>query len=324
MKIFVTGGSGFVGSAAIRALVADGHDVRAMSRREASDGLLAGLGAAPVRCDLATLTAQQLGDAELVLHCAAFVEAWGPPDAWYEGNVRGTRTVLAAARAAGVQRFLHIGTEAAIVHGQDVVDADETVPLAPDSPYPYCATKAQAEALVLAADVPSFRTLSLRPRFIWGPGDTTLLPTIEAMAASGGWMWVDGGRALTSTTHIDNLVAAIRLALTRGEGGRAYFVLDDGERTLREIITGMARSRGLELADRSIPRWLADLLGASCEGLWRLLPLSGAPPLTRHAAMVMSRQCTLDDARARAELGYAPVVSVEDGLAALAAAGSEA
>ncbi len=204
---------------------------------------------------------------------AAFVDAWGPEDAWYRGNVIGTKRALEAARPA-VRRFLHMGTEAAIVWGQSLVGVDESYPLAPSSPYPYCATKAQAEQLVRDANAPPFETIVLRPRFIWGPGDTTILPSVLEMAKRGAYVWVDGGRARTSTVHIDNLVHAIELALTKGNYAA----------------------------------------GAVAEGLWRRLGLRGEPPLTRHAAMLMSRDCVLDGSRARRDLGYAPVVSVEEGL----------
>ncbi len=314
MNIFITGASGFVGGAATRELVAQGHTVRAMSRSAKSDQLVDELGAESVRCDLGTIEASHIGEADVVLHCAAFVEAWGAEDTWYESNVKGTRNLLTAALDAGVKRFIHIGTEAAIVHGQDIFDADETYPLAPDSPYPYCATKAQAEQLVVAANTEDFTTIVLRPRFIWGPGDTTLLPVIEAMNASGGWMWLDHGRALTSSTHIDNLVHAIVLALSQGQPGQAYFILDNGAHTMKEMISGMAASKGLVLPDRSLPRRIADLAGKACEWSWRTFKLGGAPPLTRHAAMVMSRNCVLDDSRARQEMGYAPVISVEEGM----------
>lgn len=318
MKIFVTGASGFVGGAATRALIAKGHKVVAMSRSERSDKAIEAMGAKPVRCDLDTLEAAHLKGCKAVVHCAAFVEAWGPRDAWYNANVLGTQRVLDAARAAGVKRFVHIGTEAAIVHGQDIHNADESYPLSPDSPYPYCATKAQAELRVRAANEPGvFETIVLRPRFIWGPGDTTLLPTVEAMAKSGQWMWVGGGTAMTSTTHVDNLVHAIELALTKGRGGEAYFILDDGTISMKDMITGMAASRGLTLPDKSIPAWVADLGGMLCETVWSLFPLKGAPPLTAHAAMVMSRDCTLDDTKARAELGYKPLVTVAAGLKSL-------
>ncbi len=319
MNIFITGASGFVGGAAARHLSQQGHRVRAMSRREATDEQIRNLGAEPIRCSLDDLNADHLGDTDVVIHSAAFVEQWGPKDAWYKGNVIGTQNTLRAAAAAGASRFIHIGTEAAIVHGQHLDNVDETYPLAPNSPYPYCATKAQAESLVANANSTTMSTLILRPRFIWGPGDTTLLPTIQTMAADGGWMWIDGGRAQTSTTHIDNLVHAIELALNKGGDGEAYFILDKGTRSLREIITGMANASGLELGERSIPGWLANTAGALSEGVWRLFNLKSDPPLTRHAAMVMSRRCVLNGDKAASELGYTPVVSVQDGLAALAA-----
>jgi nucleoside-diphosphate-sugar epimerase len=252
-----------------------------------------------------------------VLHCAAFVEQWGPRDAWHRFNVLGTRAVLTAAKQAGVRRFIHIGTEAALLEGQHLRGVDETYPLAPNSPYPYSSTKAQAERIVRESNAPGFETLVLRPRFIWGPGDTTLLPTIEAMAKAGKFMWIDGGRARTSTTHIDNLVHAIELALSKGRGGEAYFILDDGVTTMRAMITGMAASRGLTLPDKSAPAWLADTLGAFAEGAWRTFGLKGEPPLTRFSAMIMSREAVLKDDKARAELGYRPVIGVAEGLRAM-------
>ncbi len=317
MRIFVTGASGFVGGAGVRRFVGDGHEVRAMSRSEKSDAAIRALGASPVRCDLGDVSAEHLGDAEIALHCAAFVEQWGPRDAWKHFNVEGTARMLAAAREAGVKRFIHISTESVLWRGQHLRDVDETYPLAPNSPYPYAATKAQAEMLVRAANAPGFETIILRPRFIWGPGDTTLLPALEKMARSGQWMWINGGRAMTSTTHIDNLTQAIALALTRGRGGEAYFILDAGVRPMREIISGIAASRDITLPDKSIPGWLADTIGGSCELIWRAFSLRSEPPLTRFSAMILSRDCTLSDAKARSEMGYAPVITVEDGLRAL-------
>lgn len=319
MRIFVTGASGFVGGAATEALIAAGHTVQAMSRAPTSDAGIAARGATPVRCDLGAVSAEHVGDAEAVLHCAAFVEQWGAPEDWNRVNVEGTARMLKAAREAGAKRFIHISTESVLWRGQHLRDVDETYPLAPNSPYPYAATKAQAEILVREANAPGFETIILRPRFIWGPGDTTLAPTIEAMAREGKFAWVNGGRALTSTTHIANLVHAIELALTHGRGGEAYFILDDGVRPMRDMIAGIAAARGVELPEKSVPGWLADALGAVCEAVWRLLPLPGAPPLTRFGAMIMSRDSVLKDDKARRELGYAPVISVEDGMRALRA-----
>lgn len=317
MHIFITGVSGFVGGAAARALIDDGHTVSAMSRSATSDQVIKDIGAQPVRCDLETVSAEHMVGADICIHSAAYVEAWGPKDAWYKGNVLGTKSVLAAATGAGVARFIHIGTEAGIVRGQHVVGADETYPLSPDSPYPYCATKAQAEQLVLTANTAEFNTIVLRPRLIWGVGDTTLLPVIQDMCARGNWSWIDNGKARTSSIYIDNLVHAIKLSLKGGVPGQAYFILDDEVHTMKGIITAMAATQNLKLGSRNTPAWLADLAGSVCESIWRLFSLKSEPPLTRHAAMVMSRDCVLNGAKAARELGYKSPVSFQAGLQAM-------
>jgi hypothetical protein len=321
VEIFLTGGSGFVGQAAVKRLVARGHRVRAMSRSPEGDEAIRALGAEPVRCDLASVSAGHVHRAQVVIHAAAFVEAWGPADAWDRNNVDGTRRMLQAARDAGASRFIHVGTEAALVHGQALHHVDESYPLALDSPYPYCRTKALAEQAVRAANDPAggFATLVLRPRFIWGPGDRALLPAILEMARAGKWCWIDHGRALTSTTYIENLVDAIELALTAGQSGEAYFILDEGDRSLHEVIGTMAQAAGVTLPEKSMPYWLAASAAWVMERSWRTFRLKGAPPLTRHAAMVMARECTLVGEKARRELGYAPRVGFDEGIQALRA-----
>jgi nucleoside-diphosphate-sugar epimerase len=139
------------------------------------------------------------------------------------------------------------------------------------------------------------------------------------MAKSGQWMWINHGQAKTSTTHIDNLVHAIDLALTQGDGGQAYFILDDGVRTMKEIISAIAATREIALPDKSVPSWAADALAGVAEGAWRTFNMKGEPLVTRFGAMIMSRDSVLIDAKARRDVGYAPVISVEEGLRQLSA-----
>ena len=318
MRIFVTGASGFVGGAATKQLVAHGHQVRAMSRSEQSDAAIRALGGEPVRCNLENVAASHVGDAEAVLHSAAHVEQWGTRETWQKFNVAGTARACAAGKEAGAKRFIHISTESVLWHGQSLRGVDEKYPLALNSPYPYSWSKARAEKLVREANEPPFETIVLRPRFVWGPGDTTLLPTILSVAKAGRWQWVSHGVCQTSTTHIANLVHAIELALTGGRGGEAYFVLDDGVRSMHEMISRMAAAKGVTLPENSLPAWIADAVGATCETLWSVLPLKGEPPITRFSAMILSRDCILSDAKARAEMGYAPVMSVDEGMHQLA------
>jgi nucleoside-diphosphate-sugar epimerase len=321
MRIFVTGGSGFVGGHVIEHLVAAGHTVSAMARSDASAATVAGYGATPVRADLDSLKAEHLEGIEAIIHAAAHVADYGPRETFWAINVTGTERVLAAARAAGVRRLIHIGTEAALFTGGDLINIDETLPLPRRPRYLYSDTKAQAEWRVLASHDETLHTVSLRPRFIWGPRDATVLPAIVAMARAGRYMWIDGGRARTSTCHVHNLVHAIELALTRGEGGQAYFIADDGETTLREFLSALAATRGVTLPAKSLPKVIARAAAALAEGIWRLFRLAGPPPLTRYAIDMLSAEITVQTDKARAGLGYTPVISRERGLAELAAAG---
>jgi nucleoside-diphosphate-sugar epimerase len=250
-----------------------------------------------------------------VVHCAAFVEEWGTREQFWEANVEGTADALAAARAAGARRFVHVGTEAAIFEGKDLVNVDEDAPYPTRQRYLYSETKAEAERRVLAAASDTLFTISIRPRFVWGPRDTSVLPTVLRMAREGSFAWLDGGRARTSSTHVHNLVHALTLALTRGRSGRAYFVADDGERTVRELLTALARTQGVDLPSRSLPGAVARPVARVVEGAWRLFGVKRAPPMTRFAVDMMSRTVTVNTARARTELGYAPVITVEEGLA---------
>lgn len=322
MRIFVTGGSGFVGGAAIASL-SKAHDIAALSRSEKSDAEIRSKGGAAVvvRGDLGAVSAEMLKGADAVLHCAAFVEEWGPYETYHAVNVTGTERLLAAAKAAGVRRFIHIGTEAALFHGQTMLDIDETYPLAPASPFPYARTKALAEIAVATANDPAqgFETIVLRPRLIWGEGDKTVLPVVTAMAEAGKFMWIDEGRAMTSTTHIDNLVAAIGLALTKGRAGEAYFVVDGPPVQFRDFLTRYLASAGVALPDKSLPGAAVRFIANATEPLFRLAGSKAAPPITRFTAHIMSRDCTIRDAKARADLGYRPVISVDEGLARLAA-----
>ncbi len=316
MRVFVTGASGFIGGAIARQL-AQRHDVTAMSRSAASDATIEALGATPVRCDLDALAPGQLPPCDAVIHCAAYVKSWGSREDFVRGNVDGTDRVLAAARAAGARRFVHMSTEAVLWRGQHLRDIDETYPYPANTPFLYAETKAEAERHVLAAADENFHTIALRPRFVWGPGDQTIVPEARRMVERGAFLWIDGGRARTSTTHVGNLVVATERALEKGRSGHAYFVTDGEVYDFKTFLTRLLDAHGVALPDRSLPSWLVLPLAASIEGAWRALGLRREPPLTRHAVALLCCDCTLRDDKARADLGYAPAVSVDEGLQTL-------
>ena len=319
---FITGGSGFVGGALIRRLVRDGWTVRALARSAAAEATVREAGAEPARGELNDGGALERGarGADVAFHAAAKLGETGDWKEFRRVNVTGTQELIAACRRAGVARLVHVGTEAALLKGQPLISADERTPLAFDSPAPYAATKAEAEAAVIGANGDGLQTVVVRPRFVWGAGDTTLLPGLTEMARTGKLRWIGGGRQLTSTTHVENTVEGLVLAAGKGHPGNAYFVTDGSPVVFREFVSALIRTQGVEPPESELPVPVARALATAGETAWKLLPLPGAPPLSRFALWISSLECTLDDAKARDHLGYTPVVTRDHGLTELQAA----
>jgi nucleoside-diphosphate-sugar epimerase len=319
---FVTGGSGFIGGRLIRRLVADGVSVRALARSGASAGKVSEAGAEPVRGDLDDVAAMAAGAAgcDLAFHVAAALGEWGREEDFERGNVVGTQNVIEACRRGRVARLVHVGTEAALMDGQPLVNVDETVPLRPDSRALYSATKARAEQAVVEASGDGLETVVVRPRLVWGLGDTTILPGVMDAVRSGRFRWVGGGRHLTSTTHVDNVVEGLVLGARKGAPGRAYFVTDGEPVVFRDFFTELLATQDVAIPDKEAPAGLVKVVADVGEAVWGRLGKEKAPPVTRLAFWLAAQECTIDISRSREELGYAPVRTIPEGMAELRAA----
>lgn len=313
---FVTGGSGFIGGRLIERLVREGWTVRALARSDAAAEKVAALGADPVRGDLEDQEALRAGaaGANVVFHAAARLGEWGDRDEFERINVGGTRSVLDAARAGGARRLVHVGTEAALLAGEPLVNVNEAAPLRPDSKAAYSATKAMAEQVVRDANGDGLETVVVRPRLVWGAGDTTILPALAEAVRRKRFSWIGGGGHRTSTTHVDNVIEGLMLGAERGRPGGVYFVTDGEPVVFREFVTELLGTQGVTPPDRNTPAPVARAAAALSEGAWRLLRRPGTPPVTRLAYWLSAQECTIDISRAQQELGYAPVRSRTEGM----------
>jgi len=317
----VTGGSGFVGGHLVRRLLSEGWRVRALGRSPEALAGVEALGAEPAPGDLSDRAAlgRAMEGVEVVFHVAAHFKLWGPMPLFRRINVDGTRNVVEAAERAGVRRVVQVSA-AAVVMGrpEPIRGATEDMPLRRMRFAAYAASKAEAEDLLLAADGrrAGFSTVAVRPPFIWGPDMPALDHMVETVRA-GRFRWVAGGHQALSTCHVDNLCHALMLAADRGSGGRAWFVSDGEDTTLRSFLTRLLASRGVAPGDRSVPfgpAWtMAGIMGAA----WRVFRRDGEPPITRQMLRLIGQDFTVDIRRARDELGYAPVVAPADGMRAM-------
>jgi nucleoside-diphosphate-sugar epimerase len=299
-QTFITGGSGFIGRRLVKRLLADGHAVKVLVRSAASADLVAALGAEPVHGELTDPDSWRAGveGSEVLFHLAAETDITADRERQELITVGGTRAALQAAQQAGVARFVHCGSESALLAGEPLIDVDESAPLRPDSEAAYCATKAEAEALVLAANAPGFATVSIRPRFVWGP-ESSLVEGLAHAARNGEFAWIEGGRHTTDVTFVDNAVEGLVRGWQRGRPGQAYFITDQQRVVLREFLETNFAIYGV---DATIPDMDADTAA-------QVIPVP--------ARWFLEQTCTLRTDKAVAELGYRAIVTQAEGLDAV-------
>lgn len=285
------------------------------------------IGVRQILGDLADAVAVRnaFADQDAIFHNAAKAGAWGSYRSYYDANVRGTENVLTACRAHGTGRLVYTSTPSVTHCGRTPVEGGNEI----NTPYgrhfkaPYPATKTIAEKAVLAANDAGLATVALRPRLIWGPGDSQLLPRLVERAKTGRLRFIAGGHNRMDTTYIDNVVQAHlaafdHLAPAAACAGKPYFISNGEPRTVRDIVNALLHAAGVAPVAASIPYPVAYAAAAAMEVAWHLLPLKGEPPLTRFLAEQLSTPHWYDISAACRDFGYAPAVSIDDGLARVA------
>lgn len=321
MKVLVTGASGFLGQATAAAVRDAGHEVRTFQRRPS--GVPGVQDVAGTMTDDAAI-ARAVDGVEAVVHLAAKVSLAGDPADFARVNVEGTRSLLWAARAAGVERFVFVSSPSVAHTGSSLVGADAGPAEPSRARGDYARTKAAAELLALGADAPDFAVVAVRPHLVWGPGDTQLVGRIVERARAGRLPLLDSGAALIDTLYVDNAATAMVAALERvtddGVHGNAYVVTNGEPRPVADLLAGICTASGVRPPQWHVPAAVARAAGSVVEAVWRVRPGEDEPPMTRFLAEQLSTAHWFDQRRTRRDLGWTPSVSIDEGLERLAAA----
>jgi nucleoside-diphosphate-sugar epimerase len=317
--IFVTGGTGLVGSHVIEEALKRGHRVRALARPGSDTKWLDTWGVEKVQGDLEDVLALQRGvvGADWVLNCAAKVGDWGTLEEFRRLNVDALKLLLDAAKEAKISRFVHISS-LGVYEGRDHFGTDETTPPAADSLDAYTRSKTEAEALALRYFKETGLPIAIvRPGFIYGERDRTVLPKLLTNLRRGSFAYFGSGQQALNCIYVKNLVHAIFLAAENPKAVGEVFNVTDGARvSKRQFVGRVAELDGLKAPRRRIPLWLARFLATAME---RRAKRKGAtePPLVnkaRYKFLGLNLDYSIE--KARKVLGYNPPFTTEQGLIA--------
>lgn len=314
MKIAVTGATGFLGSNLCRQASRAGHEiVSALGTNVDAGGKLAseGFSFVPARLSQVETMATAFQGADAVVHCAAKSAPWGSRRSFEDTNVVGTANVVKACRRAGVPRLVHISSASVYFRLEDRYDIRESSPL-PEPVNEYARSKAMSE-------VAAFRferdVVVLRPRGIFGPGDTTLVPRLARVGRGGHLPLLRGGRAQVDITFVDVVSSAILAAAAAPCPVRGTYNVAHGESVrVKDLVERIMAALGLPVAWRRVPLVAALAAATMAESVSRIMNSKDEPPLTAYSLGLLAFSQTLDISAIKADLGWTPPVSLEMGL----------
>lgn len=317
MKALVTGGTGFLGGALVRRLHSIGWDVTALGRNSIRLNKLEDEGIRPLRVDITKKDDLLVAckNQEAVFHCAALPSPWGNYEKFYQANVIGTRNVVRACLENNVKRFVHISTPSIYFDYNSRLNVKESDPL-PEPISAYAATKLLAEEEVDKGFEKGLAVISIRPRALFGEGDTVIFPRLISRLKSGGLPVLADGENIVDLTYIENVVDALLLCTESPANtlGKKYNISNGEPVKIWELINHICDELGLPRPSRRISYKTANAAATAIEFVYSLIPYGPEPPLTRLTVSMLAHSTTLDNSAARNELGYQPRVSIEEGV----------
>ena len=315
MRIFLTGGSGFIGSRLAPLAIQSGHAVTVVTpiNTPAEQGRCDALAKAGIKVVIAPLEdsaviTRELQGHDVVIHLAAAQhEAQAPESHFHQVNVEGTRGLLDLAAKAAVRRFIH-GSTIGVYGSAAAGSLDEQSPLAPDNPYGR--TKAAAEQVVRQFESPMEWAI-VRISETYGPGDMRLLKLFRGIR-KGRYLTVGNGENLHQLIYVDDLSRGLLAACTAPAAVKQTVVLAGSEQiTTNAMVSAISEAVGNNKRVWHAPMWPFILAARVFESTFS--PLGLKPPLHRRRLDFFRKSFSFSTAKAEQTLSFRPAVGFRDG-----------
>lgn len=303
--LLLTGASGFVGGKVFERLIADGEPVIGFGRRELASPHYHSL-------DLTTQTPPVDSSCRAVIHAAARSSPWGSRREFARQNIETTRNLLEACERGGRPKFVFISSSSVYYQPEHQLNISEQTPLADPACNHYAWSKQQGESLVRKYQGP---WVILRPRAVFGPGDTVLFPRILTAARAGKLPILENpaGPAIGDLIYIDNLTDVIIRAATDDAITGEYNVTNNHPVEIAATLLEIFERLEIAAPKRRVPLGRAMFAAGAIETLYRWLIPFREPPITRFGVHVFAYSKTFDVSKMIETFG-APRIGFDEGL----------
>jgi nucleoside-diphosphate-sugar epimerase len=275
-------------------------------------------------CDLKFLTAA-MQSCDLVFHVASKAGIWGNKNEYYRPNVDGVANIIQACKTLSIKHIVYTSTPSVTFAGIDEEGIDESQPYAEKFLNYYAESKAIAEQMMLNANSEQLKTVALRPHLIWGPEDPHLISRVIERGKAGGLKLLGKTDKLVDTVYVDNAAYAHVLAgvnIVKADtncAGKSYFISNDQPITMANMLNKILACVDLPPVTKRVPVVFAYAAGALLEWVHHLLAKKEEPMMTRFVARQLSTSHYFNIEAAKKDLGYQPLINIEQGMQRLKA-----
>jgi dihydroflavonol-4-reductase len=309
MNILVTGANGFIGSRICLHLKNLGHDLIGLVRKQSDLALIKDSGITLVYGDITDRKSLNgiFKDVDIVIHSAGAVTDWGPYEYFETCNVKGTQNIALEAAAAGVKRMVQISSVA--IHGFGFKYANENQ-ASPPNKVGYSESKRMAELWLKDFMHKTGMEISIiRPGNVFGPYDEKFIAPYLELIDKGQFVYINGGKALTCPTYIENLVHGVALCCVEPNAKGQEFIITDGlDISWKQFTDALFIQLDKIPVKRSVPYSFMYFISYLMEMVYTLFRIKKAPLLTRYRINNAGKDYHFSIDKAITLLGYKPVV----------------
>ncbi|HCC07355.1 MAG TPA: NAD(P)-dependent oxidoreductase [Clostridiales bacterium] len=315
--ILVTGATGFLGKYLVKRFEKEGFCVKAIGRNEKAGKEISSNNIEFIKVDLTdeSKLVEVCKGVDFVVHAGALSTVWGEYRKFYEANVIGTKNIINACMQNGVERLVFVSSPSIYTEGKDKFKIKENEVPKNNKLNNYIATKLLAEEEVKKANEEGLYTVVIRPRGIFGVGDTSIIPRLINVNGKTGIPLMSDGEQLVDITYVENVVEAIFLSVIKENiSGEIFNITNDESIKFKEILDMLFAELNIKPKYKNVNFRVAYSIATILEKVYRVLNIEKEPILTRYTVCTIGNSQTLDIEKAKKLLGYKPIYTIKEGL----------